>query len=100
MLVRVGLRIFVFFAFDFAFQSPAPFTVAQNVTSAAFNEPFAEPRGAMRVQFIPRLDEELSVLGHCWQGRHFPPEAVRGAGYLVCQVPCMQDAWLKSAGRA
>ena len=26
----------------------------------------------------------------CWQGRHFPPEAVRGASDLVCQVPCSQ----------
>ena len=32
------------------------------IYSAAFNEPFAESRGAMRVQFIPRLDEDLSVL--------------------------------------
>ena len=32
------------------------------IYSAAFNKPFAEPRGAMHVLFIPRLDNDLSVL--------------------------------------
>ena len=59
------------------------------IYSAEFNEQFAEPLGSMRVQFY--LDWTKTF--QCWQGRHFPPEAIRGAGDLVCQVPCVQEAW-------
>ena len=60
------------------------------IYSAAFNEPFAEPEE----QCVYNLYLHWTKTFQCWQGRHFPPEAVRGTGDLVCQVPCIQDAWL------